>query len=159
MHSQITYDRGIWKEKYWIVTRSRKLLFWKFVPEKREEANNSMTNQRRYLLGLKVCHLFPNWKWRGLSLPTDCRGRGVFGPHLSGWYEQDMNLLFFVVANWVPLSGAPRGGQEMTLMFVGGSNRGTLGGYLRGSTSPFPCCLNPSSLDFWPLVFLQLWYH
>ena len=57
MHSQITYNFSIWQEKYWIVTRSRKFLLRIFFPDKREEANNAMKNQRQYLLGLQVCWL------------------------------------------------------------------------------------------------------
>ena len=54
MHSQITYNHSIWQEKDGIVTRFRKTPFHTFVPEKREEANNAMTNQQRNLLGLQV---------------------------------------------------------------------------------------------------------
>ena len=63
MHSQITYSYSIWQEKDWIVTRFRKLLYWKYPPEKREEENNAMINQQRYLLGLQVFWLFPNRHW------------------------------------------------------------------------------------------------
>ena len=134
MHSQITYNRSIWQEKDWIVTRFRKFLFRKFVPEKREEANNAMTNQWRDLLGLRVWWMLPNRHWRDLSLPTDRRGHRVFGPCLAGWYEWDLTLLF-VAAAWGPLSGDFRGDQEINLIFFGGSNRGPLGGARRGSTA------------------------
>ena len=149
MHLQITYNRSIWKGKDWTVTRLGKLKCQKFVPDKREEKNNAMKKQRRDLLGLQVCWLFPNRHWRKLYLPMDCRGYGVYGTSLSGWYECDMNLLFVGGDDWGPLSGALRGGQEPTLMFVGGSNRGPLGGALQGITSPSHCCTNPSSLDLW----------
>ena len=149
MHSHIKYNCSIWQEKDWIVTRFLKFLFRKNFPEKREEANNAMTNQRRDTLGLQVCWLFSNRHWRDFSLPTDRRGNGVFGPHLAGWYEQDLTQLFFGGAGWGPLSRSIRGGQELTLMFVGISNRGPIGGSLRGSTYPSPCWPNPSSLTFW----------
>ena len=55
MHEQITYYLNIFQEKDWIVKIFRKLIFRKFVTEKREEADNAMTNQQRYLLGLRVC--------------------------------------------------------------------------------------------------------
>ena len=57
MHSQITYNRSIWQEKDRVVTGFRRFLFRKFIPEKREEANNAMKNQQRDLLGLRVCWL------------------------------------------------------------------------------------------------------
>ena len=63
MHSQITYNRIILQEKYWIVARFRKFLFRKFVPEKREEANIDMKNQWRYLFGLQLCCMSPNRHW------------------------------------------------------------------------------------------------
>ena len=53
-----------------------------------------MINQRRDLLGLRVCWLFPNQHWRDLSLPSDCIGHGVVNTCLDGWYEQDLTLLF-----------------------------------------------------------------
>ena len=37
----------------------------------------------------------------------------------------------------------------MTLLFVGGSNRGTLCGSRQGRISPSPFCPNPSSMDLW----------
>ena len=149
IHSQITYNRSIWQKTDWIVTRSRKLLFGGFVPEKREESNNTMKNQWRDLLGLWVWWLFPNRHWRDLSLSTDCRSHGVFGPFLSGWYERDLTLLFVGGADWGPLGGDFWGGRDLNMMFVGGSNRGILVGAIRGSTSPTPWFPNPSSLDFW----------
>ena len=149
MHSQITYNHSIWQEKDWIVTRFRKSLVRKFVPEKREEANKAMKNQRRDLLGLRVCWLFPNRHWRDLSLPTDRRGHGVFFPRLAGWYELYPTLLFVVGSDWGPLSGSQQGGRELTMMSVGGYNRGRLGGARQGITSSPPCCTNPSSMDFW----------
>ena len=148
MNSQITYNWSIWKEKDWLVTKFREFLFCKFVPDKREEANNTMTNQRRGLLGLRVCWLFPNRHWCDLSLPTDRRGHSVFGTCLSGWYEQYLTLLFVVRSDWGPPSGAHQGGRELTLMFVDGSNRGPLGRACQGRNAPYPCCPNPSSLIF-----------
>ena len=83
------------------------------------------------------------------SLPTNRRGHGVFGPCLAGWYEQNLTLLFIGRADWGPICGSRRYVRELTLMFVGGYNRCPLGGSCRGSTSPSPCCPNPSSLTFW----------
>ena len=80
MHSQIKCNCSIWKEKDWIVTRFRKFLFSKISTEKRELANNTKTNQRRDLLGLRVCWMFLHRNWRDLSFPTDHRGHGLFGP-------------------------------------------------------------------------------
>ena len=156
IHSKIIYNRSIWQEKYWIVTRFRKSLFCRFVPDKREEANNAMKNKRRDLLGMRVCRLFPNRHWPDLYLPTDSRGYGVFGPCLAGWYERDMTLLFVGGYEWGPLSGARRGGRYLTMLFVGGSNRGPLGGTRRGSTPPPSFYPSPSSLDFWLGFFYNL---
>ena len=148
MHSQITYNRSIWQDKDWIVTRFRTFLFRKFVPQKRGEANNTMTNQQRDLLGLRVCWMFSNQYWCGFSLPTYRRGNNMFGPCLAGWYELYLTLLFAGRANWGPLSVNFRGVQELNLIFCGGSNGGPLGGALRVSTSSSPCFPNPSYLDF-----------
>ena len=159
MRSQIAYNHSIWQDKYWIVKIFRKLPFRKFVPEKREEANNAMTNQQQDLLALRALWMLPNWHWRDLSLPTDCRGHGVFGPRIAGWYEQGLTLLFVGGADWVPLGGSWQVGWELTLVFVDIFNRGPLWGYIRGSTSLSPCCPNPSSLDFWFGFFLQIHHH
>ena len=108
-----------------------------------------MKNQQRDLLGMRMWWLFPNQHWHAFFIPTDCRGHGVFGTRLAGWYEQDLTLLFVCRADRGPLSGSRQGDWDLTLMFVGGSNRGPLVRSLRGSTPPSLCCPNPSSLDFW----------
>ena len=95
----------------------------------------------------------PALEW--FFLPEDCRGHSVFVPRLSGWYEEDMTLLFVGGYYWVPLSGSFRVGREMNLIFVGRSNRGTLGRNLQGRTSHSPCCPNPSTLDFWIEFFYK----
>ena len=105
MHSQITYNCSIWHKRDWIGTRFRTFLFRKFVPDKGEEANNTMKNQRQDLLILRVCSgcsptgtgtsvntasvIFINIiiVSCGFYLPMDRRGHGVFGPHLAGWYD------------------------------------------------------------------------
>ena len=66
-------------------------------------------------------------------------------------------MLFVGGDDWVLLSGYRRGDQQLTLMFVGGCNRGPLGGALQGITTPSPCCPNPSSLDFWIGIFYNFY--
>ena len=148
MHSQITHNRSILQEKDWIFTRFRKFLFYTFVTDKREEANNSTKNQRQDLLGLQLCCLFPNRHWRDLSLPTDRRGHGVFGPRLYGWYERDMTLLFVGRSNWAPLSGACQVGQELNLIFLEYLTEVLLA-ELTGVALPLPLPLAVPTLLLW----------
>ena len=68
-----------------------------------------------------------------------------FCPRLAGWYERDLTLMFVGEADLGPLSGARRGGREPTLMFVGRSNRETIGRACWGRNSP-------SSLMSQPLI-------
>ena len=56
--------------------------------------------------------------------------------------------MFVDGADWGTLSRDFWGGRDMTLVFVGGSNRGTFCRAFRGNTLPSPCFHNPSSLNF-----------